>query len=52
MINFIDMAEQHSNTQEADNLLKLANKLDPNSSLEVEIEWYMKINRMEAFKKL
>ena len=46
------MTEEHSNIQEADDLLKLANKLDPNSTLELEIEWYMKINRMEVFKKL
>jgi len=37
------MAEEHSNIQETDYLLKLANKLDPNSTLELEIEWYMKI---------
>ncbi len=37
------MAEEHTNIQEADDLLKLANKLDPNSTLELEIEWYMKI---------
>jgi hypothetical protein len=37
------MEEEHSNMQEADDLLKLANKLDPNSTLELEIEWYMKI---------
>ena len=39
------MAEEHSNIQEADDLLKLANKLDPNSTLELEIEWYMKIKQ-------
>ena len=39
------MAEEHSNIQEADDLFKLANKLDPNSTLELEIEWYMKIKR-------
>ncbi len=38
------MGEEHSNIQEADDLLKLSNKLDPNASLELEIEWYMKIN--------
>ena len=37
------MTEEHLNIQEADDLLKLANKLDPNSTLELEIEWYMKI---------
>jgi len=39
------MAEKLSNIQEADDLLKLANKLDPNSTSELEIEWYMKINQ-------
>jgi hypothetical protein len=39
------MTEEHSNIQEADDLLKLANKLDPNSTLELEIEWYMKIKQ-------
>jgi hypothetical protein len=37
------MAEEHSNIQEADDLLKSANKLDANSNLELKIEWYMKI---------
>jgi hypothetical protein len=37
------MAKEHSNIQEADYLLKLAKKLDPFSTLELEIEWYMKI---------
>jgi hypothetical protein len=47
------MAEELSNIQEADNLLKLANKLDPNSFSELEIEWYMKIKQiMEALNKL
>jgi len=32
MINLKDMAEEHSYIQEADDLLKLANKLDPNSA--------------------
>jgi hypothetical protein len=32
-------------TSEADDLLKLANKLDPNSTLELEIEWYMKVKQ-------
>ncbi len=36
------MAEEHSNIQEANDLLKSANKLDPNSTLELEIEWYTK----------
>jgi hypothetical protein len=39
------MAWEHSNIQKADDLLKLANKLDPNSTLELEIEWYMKIKQ-------
>ena len=39
------MTEEHSNIQEVDDLLKLANKLDPNSFLELEIEWYMKIKQ-------
>ncbi len=42
-MNFIDMAEEHSNIKEANDLLKLASVLDPNSTLELEIEWYMKI---------
>jgi hypothetical protein len=37
------MTKEHSNIKEADDLLKLAYKLDPNSTLELEIEWYMKI---------
>ena len=37
------MAAELSNIQEADDLLKLGNKLNPNSTLELEIEWYMKI---------
>jgi hypothetical protein len=37
------MAEEHAKLQEADDLLKFANKLDPNSTLELEIEWYMTI---------
>ena len=45
MINFIDMTEEHSNIQKADDLLKLANKLDSNSTLDLEIEWYMKIKQ-------
>ena len=45
LINFIDMAEEHSNIQEADDLLKLAYMLDPNSTLELEMEWYMKIKK-------
>ena len=45
MINFIDMAEELLNIQESDDLLKLANKLDPNSTLELEIEWYVKIKQ-------
>jgi hypothetical protein len=32
------MAEEQSNMQEADDLLKLANKLDSNSTSELEIE--------------
>ncbi len=39
------MAEEHSNIQEADDLLKLANKLDPNSTSELEIESYLKIKQ-------
>jgi hypothetical protein len=46
------MAEEHSNIQEADDLLKFANMLDPNSTLELEIELYVKIQRMDTFKKL
>ena len=39
------MAEEHSNIKETNDLLKLANKLDPNSTLDLEIEWYMKIKQ-------
>jgi len=39
------MAEEHSNIKEADDLLKLANRLDPNSTLEWEIEWHVKIKQ-------
>ena len=39
------MTEEHSNIQEVDKLLKLANKLDPNPTLELEIVWYMKIKQ-------
>ncbi|MFN9905549.1 MAG: hypothetical protein ACK56F_05405 [bacterium] len=45
------MAEEHSNIQEADDLLKLANKLHPNSTLELEIEWYMKTNQNGGVQK-
>ena len=51
MINFIDMAKEHSNIQEADDLLKLANKLDHNSTLELEIEWYMKVKQNGGVQK-
>ena len=50
------MAKEHSNIQDADELLKLANKLDPNLTLELEIEWHMKIKQnggvQEALKVL
>ncbi len=39
------MAEEPSNIQEADDLFKLGNKLVSNSTLELEIEWYMKIKQ-------
>jgi hypothetical protein len=45
------MSEEHSNIQEADDLLKLAYKLDPNSTLELEIEWYMKIKQNAGVQK-
>ena len=45
------MAEEYSNIQEADDLLKLANKLDPISTLELEIEWYMKIKQNEGVQQ-
>ena len=45
------MVEENSNIQEADDLLKLANKLDPNSTLEFEIEWYMKIKQNGGVQK-
>ena len=44
------MTEEHSNIQEADDLLKLANKLDPNSTSELEIEWYLKIKQNGGFQ--
>jgi hypothetical protein len=37
------MAKENSNIQKADDLLKLANKLDPNSTSKLAIEWYLKI---------
>ena len=39
------MADEHANIQEADDVFKLANKLDSNSTLELEIEWYIKIKQ-------
>ena len=45
------MTEEHSNIQEADDFLKLANKLVPNSTLELEIEWYMKIKQNGGVQK-
>ena len=39
------MAEEHSNIKEVNDLLKLATVLDPDSTLELEIEWYMKIKQ-------
>ena len=51
MINFIDMADEHSKIQEANDLLKLAIVLDPNSTLELEIEWYMKIKQNGGVQK-
>jgi hypothetical protein len=39
------MVKEHSNIQEADDLLELANKLDPNSTIELEIEYDMKIKQ-------
>ena len=39
------MAEELSNMQEADDVLKWANKLDPNSTSDLEFEWYMKIKQ-------
>ena len=39
------MAEEDSNIQEADDSLKLADKLDHNSTSELEIEWYVKKNQ-------
>ena len=46
MINFIDMAEENSNIKEANELLKLATVLDPNSPSELEIQWYMAIKQI------
>ncbi len=46
------MAKEHSNIQEASDLLKLANVLDLNSTLELlEIEWYMKIKQNGGIQK-
>jgi hypothetical protein len=39
------MAEEHSNIQEADDLLKLANKLDTSSTSELEIERYLNVKQ-------
>ncbi len=39
------MAEEQSNIKEANEILKLAFVLDPNSTSELEIEWYMKIKQ-------
>ena len=40
------MAEEHSsNIKEANDFLKLATVIDPNSTSELEIEWYMKIKQ-------
>ena len=39
------MAEEHSNIKQANDLLKLATVLDPNSTSELEIEWYMTIKQ-------
>ena len=46
MISFIDMAEENSNINEANELLKLATVLDPNSTSELEIQWYMAIKQI------
>ena len=40
------MAEENSNIKEANELLKLANVLDPNSPSELEIQWYMAIKQI------
>jgi hypothetical protein len=45
------MTEEHSNIKEAEDLLKLANKLDPNSTLDLEIEWHMKIKQNGGVQK-
>ncbi len=45
------MAEEHSNIQEANDLLKLATVLDPYSTLVLEIEWYMKIKQNGGVQK-
>jgi hypothetical protein len=45
------MTEEHSNIKEAEELLKLANKLDPNSTLDLEIEWHMKIKQNGGVQK-
>ena len=40
------MAEENSNIKEANELLKLATVLDPNSPSELEIQWYMTIKQI------
>jgi len=45
------MAEEHSNIQEADDLLKLANKLNPNATLELENDLYMTIKHNGGVQK-
>ena len=40
------MAEENSNIKEANELLKLATVLDPNSPSELEIQWYMAIKQI------
>ena len=39
------MTEEHSNIKKTDDLLKLTNKFNLNSTLELEIEWYIKIKQ-------
>ena len=39
------MSEEHSNIKEANDLLKLANVIDSNSTSELEIEWYMTLKQ-------
>ena len=40
------MTVENSNIKEANDLLKLATMLDPNSTSELEIQWYMALKQI------